>query len=166
MSSLVVLGLKDEAAADALNEKIGTLHDQGALRVDDMVKVTVDENGKRKVHQTFSAARGGAIVGSMLGATVGLLFLAPFAGAAVGAAGGAAVGKLTGDYGIDDDFIKQTSEQLKPGTAALFMMVTGSDPEAIEAELRGTDATIITTTLDEEAQARLKAALAESDSGV
>ena len=87
--------------------------------------MTVDKNGKAKLHQTFSAARGGAIVGSMLGATVGLLFLAPFAGAAVGAAGGAAVGKLTGDYGIDDDFIKQTSAMLKPGAAALFLQVTG-----------------------------------------
>ena len=32
MSQLVVLGLKDEAAADALTEKIGTLARQGRTR--------------------------------------------------------------------------------------------------------------------------------------
>ncbi len=159
MGSIVVLSFSNEAAADGLQKKLEELQDRGALQIDDAVKVTVDENGKTKVHHGFSVARGGALLGGTFGAVVGMLFLAPVAGAAIGAAGGAAIGKLSGDYGIDEDFIKQTSAALKPGTAALFLMVSHGTPEKIEAEIRGTEAVVISTTLSEESEARLKAAL-------
>ncbi len=148
MSNIVVLGFENEAAADAFGKKLEVMAgDDEALRLDDAVKVTVSDDGKVKLHHEFSMVRGGAAVGGILGLVVGTLFLNPIAGAAIGAAGGAAVGRMTGDYGINDDFIEGTSEALSPGSAALFLMVNNVDAEKVRAEIEGTRATVISTTL-------------------
>ena len=65
----------------------------------------------------------GALQGAFWGMLFGLIFFVPFFGLAVGAAMGAMAGKLT-DYGINDDFIKQTREKVTEGTSALFLMTT------------------------------------------
>jgi len=67
MSNIVVLGFKDEAAADAFGEKIAKLQSDKALDIDDLVKVTVDADGRHKLHYIFSPTRGAAIAGSILG---------------------------------------------------------------------------------------------------
>lgn len=159
MSNVVVLGFKDEASADSFMSKIDTMEAEDILELDDIVKVTVDAGGKRHVHHGDSLVSGGAVVGGFLGGVVGMLFLAPVAGAAIGAAGGAAIGGLSGDYGIDEDFISDTSAMLEPGTAAVFMLVQKSTPDKVEAEIKGTEATVISTTLSDESAARLKSAL-------
>jgi len=159
MSNLVVLGFANDAEADAFMSKLDNMGSEEIVTLTDLVKVTVDDNGKVKLHHKDSMVTGGAVVGGFLGGVVGMIFLSPVAGAAIGAAGGAAVGAATGDYGIDDDFIKKTSEALKPGTAALFIQVEASVPDRVQAEIDGTEATVITTTLSEDAEARLRDAL-------
>jgi uncharacterized membrane protein len=159
MSRLVALGFDSEAAADDFMDKLDEMGEEEIITLEDLVKVTVDENGEAKLHHKASLVSGGAVVGGFLGGAVGLLFLNPVAGAALGAAGGAAIGAASGDYGIDDDFIKQTSEALTPGSAALFMLVKESVPDRVEAEIAGTHATVIATNVSEEAEARLRAAL-------
>jgi uncharacterized membrane protein len=164
MSNVVVLGFEDAAAADAFAEKLAKLHSDKALHLDDLVKVTVDADGAPKLHYIFSVTRGAALAGSILGGVVGLFVAAPVAGAAVGAAGGAALGKLGGDYGINDDFIREVSEVLKPGSAALFGLVDKGKPDEIEAELAGSQARVITTTLSPETEAALRTVLSYGDS--
>lgn len=159
MSNIVVLGFKDEAGADAFGEKLASLRAAKALDIEDLVKVTVDESGTPKLHYLFSPARGAAIAGSILGGVVGLFVAAPVAGAAVGAAGGAAVVKMRGDYGINDDFIREVSEVLTPGSVALFGMFSKGKPDEIEAELAGSSARVITTTLSPETEAALRTVL-------
>jgi uncharacterized membrane protein len=161
MGKIVALGFENPDVLDALQEKLQSLQDSGALQLDDAVTVTVDDEGKAKLRHGFSVVRGGAAVGGILGLVVGTLFLAPIAGAAVGAAGGAALGKMTGDYGIDDEFIKKTSETLKPGAAALFLLVRTADAERVLAEIAGTRATVISTTLTSEGEDALRKALSE-----
>jgi uncharacterized membrane protein len=160
MSNLVALAFNDEAAADAFMSKLEDMGAEEIVQLEDLVKVTVDETGEAKLHHKASLVTGGAVVGGFLGGIVGLLFLSPVAGAALGAAGGAAIGAASGDYGIDDDFIKQSSEALTPGSAALFMLVKSSVPDRVQAEISGTEATVITTNLSEESEARLRDALA------
>lgn len=162
MKKIVALGFPNEEAAEEFRGRIELLLSEEALELDDLVMVTVNDEGRTKLHHGFSTVTGGAVVGGMLGGIVGLLFLNPVAGAALGAAGGAAVGKMSGDYGIDDDFIRETSAALTPGTAALFLMVRQSDPEKVEAAIHGAGATVITTTLDADAEARLKDALKDT----
>lgn len=159
MSNIVALGFANEAAADAFMSKLDDMGSQEIVTLTDLVKVTVNEDGEPKLHHKDSLTAGGAVLGGFLGGMVGLLFLNPIAGAAVGAAGGAAIGAASGDYDIDDDFIKQASEALKPGTAALFMQVEASVPDRVQAEIEGTQATVISTSLSEEAETRLRDAL-------
>jgi len=162
MSNIVVLGFANEEAADAFSVKLRDLYAENNLIIADSVKVTVNEDGKAKLQREgVSATGGGAIIGGLLGGAVGMLFLNPVAGAAVGAAAGAGYGAHSGEDGLDKDFIKETSDALKPGTAALFLMVDEGNAERIKAEIQGTEATVIMTTLSEEAEAKLRAALAD-----
>ena len=89
-----------------------------------------------------------------------MLFLAPIAGAAIGAAGGAAIGGLSSDdHGIDKDFVEQTAAALQPGTAAVFLLVGKTVPDKVQAEMQDVEATIISTDLSDESEARLRDAL-------
>ena len=83
---------------------------------------------------------------------MGLLFLNPVAGAAVGAAAGAGYGAHSGETGIDKDFIQGTADTLKPGTAALFLMVQEGNAERSRPRSRAHEATVIMTTLSEDAE--------------
>jgi uncharacterized membrane protein len=162
MSNIVVLGFANEEAADEFSAKLRDLYAENNLIIDDAVKVTVNDAGKVKLHhEGVSAVGGGAVVGGFLGGAVGLLFLNPVAGAAVGAAAGAGWGAHSGESGIDKDFIKGTADALQPGTAALFLMVQEANAARVKAEIEGTGATVIMTTLSAEAEANLKAALAD-----
>jgi uncharacterized membrane protein len=162
MSNIVVLGFANEQAADDFSVKLRNLYAENNLIIVDAVKVTVGADSKVKIHREGpSAVAGGAIVGGFLGGIVGMLFLNPVAGAAVGAAAGAGFGAEEGAHGIDKDFIKGTSDALQPGTAALFLQVDEGNAEQIKAEIQGTEASVIMTTLSPEAEAKLKAALAD-----
>jgi hypothetical protein len=48
----------------------------------------------------------------------------------VGAGAGAVGGKLS-DIGIDDQFLKERSESLPPGTSALFVLVRKATPDKV-----------------------------------
>ena len=92
---------------------------------------------------------------------IGLLFLNPLFGLAVGAAAGAVSGALR-DVGINDQFMKDLAEGLKPNTSALFVLVRKSTPDRVLEELKGTGGKIIQTSLSHEQTDRLQNALAEA----
>jgi uncharacterized membrane protein len=89
----------------------------------------------------------------------GLLFFAPFLGMAIGAATGALFGKAT-DYGINDKFIKQVSESIKPGNSALFMLVSDTKIDKVVEQLKPFKGEIIHTSLSKDEEAQLKKAFA------
>ena len=73
--------------------------------------------------------------GGFWGTLVGLLFLNPLVGAAVGAGVGAASGAMT-DLGINDGFLKEVGEALKPGKAALCLLVKEATTDRVIEKLR------------------------------
>jgi uncharacterized membrane protein len=81
----------------------------------------------------------------------------------VGAASGALVGTLT-DYGIDDGMMRSLSQQLQPGTSALFVLVRRVTADKVLDEVRGFGGTVLQTSLSHEQEARLKEALARGQS--
>src|SRR5262249_11878182 len=93
------------------------------------------------------------------GTLMGLLFLNPLFGFAIGAAAGAVAGALT-DVGIDDNFMKQLGETLKPGTAALCVLVHQMTPDKVLEEIKPFGGTVIKSNLSHEAEPRLREALA------
>jgi uncharacterized membrane protein len=87
-----------------------------------------------------------------------LLFLSPLLGAAIGAAAGAVSGALS-DVGISDNFMKELSQQLKPGTSALFILVRKATPDKVLPEIKKYGGRVLHTSLNSEDEAKLQAAL-------
>lgn len=98
--------------------------------------------------------------GAFWGMLFGLIFFVPFLCLAVGAAMGALSGKMA-DYGIDDNLINQTREQVTEGTSALFLMTSGAVQDKVLEELKGYQFELIASNLTKEQEKQLKAAFGE-----
>ena len=130
MSNLVVIGFDNAADAFELRAALARMQTQYLIEMEDAVVVTRDDKGAVQLHQAVNLTAAGAVGGAFWGTLIGLLFLNPLLGAAVGAGSGALSGKLS-DVGISDRFMKDLSETLKPGTAALFVLVRKSSPDKL-----------------------------------
>ena len=100
----------------------------------------------------------------MWGALVGLLFMNPLAGMAIGAITGAGAGALSGslaDYGIPDDFIKKLGATIPEGSSALFVLFRSVTEDKVLPEILPYKPRILKTSLSDEAEAKLRAALSE-----
>jgi uncharacterized membrane protein len=60
------------------------------------------------------------------------------------------------DIGIDDKFIKQTSEVLAPNSSALFLMGKALDQEKMMEQIRPFKAFVASTTLPVEQEKKLQ----------
>jgi uncharacterized membrane protein len=130
MSNLVVIGFDNPADAFQMRGALVGMQAHYVLEMEDAVVVTRDANGVLQLHQAVNLTATGAVSGAFWGSLLGLLFLNPLLGAAIGAGSGALSGKLT-DLGIKDQFIKDLSATLTPGTAALFVLVRKSTPDRL-----------------------------------
>lgn len=155
MAQLITLGFKEEAGADAFISKLEQMRREEIIGLEDVVKVTRTADGKTKVKQGLNLAGAGAVSGAFWGMLIGLIFWMPWLGAAIGAASGAIGGKLS-DIGIDDGYIKQTAESIKPGEAGVFMLVSTQAPDRVALEIEGTEATVIRTNLSLEQEQKLR----------
>ena len=130
MSNLVVIGFDNPADAFELRAALARMQAQYFIEMEDAVVVTRDDKGAVQLHQAMNLTAAGAVGGAFWGSLIGLLFLNPLLGAALGAGSGALSGKLT-DLGISDQFMKDLSATLTPGTAALFVLVRKSTPDKL-----------------------------------
>ena len=130
MSNLVVVGFDNAADAFQMRAALAQMQAQYLIEMEDAVVVTRNEKGAVQLHQAVNLTAAGAVSGAFWGSLIGLLFLNPLLGAAVGAGSGALSGKLA-DLGISDQFMKDLSTTLTPGTAALFVLVRKSTPDKL-----------------------------------
>ena len=158
-SDLIAIVFPDEAKAEDVRNRVLAMQKQYLITLDDAVVAVKKEDGKIKLNQLFSTTAAGAAAGSFWGLLVGVVFLMPIIGVAVGAASGALGGALQ-DFGINDDFMKQAAEAIKPGDAVLFLLVRKMTTDKVLADLQGVGGTILQTSLDHEKEAALRAALA------
>jgi uncharacterized membrane protein len=66
------------------------------------------------------------------------------------------------DVGIDDNFMKSLGQTLKPGTAALCVLIRQVTPDKVVEEIRQYGGTLIKTNLCHENEAKLREALASA----
>jgi uncharacterized membrane protein len=157
MSELVVLTFEDTEQAGEAFEALKNIQHSGGLKLDDAAVIVKDESGKVHVkNQLDTGVKWGAIGGGVIGLLLASVFF-PLAGLAIGAIGGALIGK-TLDMGVDQKFVKDVTETLKPGSSALFVIGSGN-PDMVIASLRPFKGTVYQTTLPTEAVEALKAAL-------
>ena len=88
----------------------------------------------------------------------------PLAGMALGAIAGAGAGALSGslaDYGIPDDFIRKLSETIPEGSSALFVLFRSITEDKVLPEIEPYKPRVLKTSLSNEQEARLRAALSK-----
>jgi uncharacterized membrane protein len=66
------------------------------------------------------------------------------------------------DVGINDQFMKDLADTLKPNTSALFVHVRKATPERVIEVLKGTGGRILQSSLSHEDVDRLQGVLAEA----
>ena len=164
MSTLVVIDYESEVKAEEVRLALLKMQKDYLIDLEDAVVVVRDENGKVKLRQLYNLTVAGMASGGFWGALIGLIFLNPLFGFAIGAAAGAISGALR-DVGIDDNFMKQLGQTLKPGTAALFVLIRRMTPDKVLEEIQKFGGTLIKTNLSNENEAKLREALAAVQKG-
>ncbi|MET7984033.1 MULTISPECIES: DUF1269 domain-containing protein [unclassified Streptomyces] len=159
MSNLFVVAYDDVATAGQVRDKLFELSKQHLVELEDAVVVERSEDGRIKLHQAVSHTAIGAAGGALWGGVIGLLFLAPLLGAAVGAAAGAAGGAVT-DTGINDKFMKDLSQNLRPGAAALFVLVKQAAGDKVIPQIAEFGGQLVQTSLSQEQEDHLRDAVA------
>jgi uncharacterized membrane protein len=161
MATLTVFKFATPEGAQQMLDKVQSLQKMELIKIQDAAMVTWPVGkDKPKTKQLVSMAGMGALQGAFWGMLFGLIFFVPFFGLAVGAAFGALGGKMA-DYGIDDNFIKQTREKVTEGTSALFLLTSNAVQDKVIEELKGYKFELIASNLTKEQEAQLMASFAE-----
>jgi uncharacterized membrane protein len=159
MSDLIVIAFPSEAQAEETRLKVMSLQKEYLIELGDAVVAVKQPDGHVKLHQIFHPSAAGAASGGFWGLLIGLLFLMPLVGMAIGAGAGALGGALA-DFGINDRFMKDLSEALPPGGAALFLLIRKMTADKVFADLQGAGGTVLRTSLDHTKETALRDALA------
>jgi uncharacterized membrane protein len=162
MSTFVVIDYENEVKAEEVRLALLKMQKEYLIDLTDAVVVVRDNKGKVRLRQMYNLTAAGAVSGGFWGALLGLIFLNPLFGFAIGAAAGAVSGALH-DVGIDDNFMKNLGTTLKPGTAALCVLIRQMTPDKVIAEIQKFGGTLIQTNLCNENEAKLREALASAE---
>jgi uncharacterized membrane protein len=163
MATLTVWKFDSPRGAEDALALLERMQKQELVQINDAAYVTWPEGKKKpKTEQLHKLTSAGALGGSFWGLLFGLIFFVPLLGMAVGAAMGAMSGSMA-DVGIDDDFIRQVRENVTPGTSALFVMTSGAVVDKVVDEFKKTGATLLSTNLSNEQEAKLREAFADAD---
>jgi uncharacterized membrane protein len=163
MPTLVVIGYESEIKAEEVRLALLKLQREYLIDLGDAVVAVRGDDGTVKLRQLVNLTAAGALGGGFWGTLIGVLFVNPLFGLAVGAAAGALSGALS-DVGIDDKFLKQLAQTLKPGTAALCVLVRRATPDKVLEEIKGFGGTVIKTSLSHDDEVKLQAALSSAKS--
>ncbi|HEX5526884.1 MAG TPA: DUF1269 domain-containing protein [Solirubrobacterales bacterium] len=159
MSELIAIAYPDDATVERARENLRQGAREGLAEVEDAVVMFRDEDGKLEVRQGSTGVGGAALSGAISGGLIGYLLMAPLFGMAAGAVAGGAIWKsMFGDAGVAEEFIKELSENLEPGRAALIFLVREFDPEKVLPRIKERGH-VIQTSLSAEVEAQLDAAL-------
>ena len=157
MSELVVITFASEQDGPEALGRVHDLRDAGRLDVQDSAVIMKDPDGKTHVANTVSSGtKSGALVGGMLGLLLGMFFL-PLFGIVAGAAAGIAFARGVSMH-VDKGFVDDVTNELTPGTSALFVVLNG-DIGPLTSAVSPFKGKVFQTTLDPELEASLNQAL-------
>jgi uncharacterized membrane protein len=160
MSDLVVVAFDDENTAFRVRDKMVNLQKERLIELEDLVVVVHQQDGKVNIKQANDLVTGGALSGSFWGLLIGLIFFMPLLGLAMGAIMGALAGRMS-DYGIEDNFIKEVANQVKPGNSAVFLLIRKVTPDKVLAQMGEFKGHVIKTSLTAENEAKVREAFGE-----
>lgn len=167
-NTMVVFTLESKARAEELLRRLQDLDiaDEG-VEIAEAAFATKVSSGHVKLKQFNDLGGGrGAFGGGTIGVIAGTIVAGPV-GTVVGGVVGATVAGLYArlrDSGVNDRFMREISEKLEPGQTALFIVYRGTPGEEMLQTLRDFDASLVYTTLSDEAVAELRQTY-EAESG-
>lgn len=163
MSELIAIAYPDRATVERARENLRKGVADGAIEIEDAVVMIRDEDGKLEIRQGSTGVGGAAVSGGISGGLIGYLLMAPLFGIAAGALAGGAIWKsMFGDAGVAEDFVRELSENLDLGGAALIFLAREFDLEKVLPRIEE-HGHLIQTSLNAEAEAQLNAALESVD---
>ena len=156
MPNLVVITFEDPEEAQQVLEALREEEHDHQISLDDTAVVVKGEDGTVEVdNEVDRGIKIGAVGGGLLGLVIGFLIGGPLVSLALGAIAGALGGDLA-NLGIDQRFINDVTEDLAPGSSALFLMARDADPEATAAALEPFEGKVYYSYLPEETEAQLR----------
>jgi uncharacterized membrane protein len=133
MSTLLAILYPEEKIAEEVLQTVEKLVRDGHLDVEDSCAVTKDVRGKVQLHQENDLSLFGAVAGLALGTFFGWFIWLPYLGIP-GAVLGALAGRA-GDRGINDDYMRDLGNEMRPQTSALFVLLRSTSVETALEEL-------------------------------
>lgn len=127
---------------------------QPLIGIEDAAVAVKAEDGNIRIKQTLEGAMKTSSVttGGLWGMLAGFLFGGPLLGGIVGAGLTWLLGRKV-DIGINNDFIAQVSEQLKPGHSALLLLVKDTPVDVLAETLNAQGGRLFSTSFSPEAAA-------------
>ena len=169
MGTLVVLGFDGIHTADEVINELRSRHKAYLIDLEDACVAERDKGGKVHVKQAVNlialGVSNGSPTGKWLGTLVGFLFLSPLTEMALGAIAGAGAGAVSAsltDYGISKDFASKLSETMPKNSSALFVLIRKAPKDTVLSEIAPFKPRILQTSLPNDVEARLKAALSRA----
>lgn len=156
------MGFKTQYGAEAMLENVQQWQEEGLIELEDAVVASSGPSGEVQIEQTHKKDRKPIVRGGGTGLLAGLLLGGPILGLAGGVVAGA-IARSFKDYGLDDDFVQEVSQWVRPQTSALFLLVKEGKTDEVLEKLRPHGALVLTTTLAPEQEKRLRTALAEEE---
>jgi uncharacterized membrane protein len=162
-SELIVITYPTPEHAEQVVQTLRRLESEHLPELEDLEYCVRDPDGTIALYESINRPLAGAALGAFWGTFLGKCFGMPLLGAGIGAAGGALVGRLRGsDEGIDEGFVRQLCATLSPGSSAVFALVAKSTPDKVQPELGKFGGTVLHTSLSNQDEERLQAALDEA----
>ena len=154
-SKIVVLGFDRQFGAEGMLEQIEKYEQEGLITLEDGVIASRGVGGYVDIKQARPQGGKSALKGGGVGLLAGLLLGGPILGVAAGAGIGAIINSFK-DYGLDDDFVKEITESLKPESSALFLLVKEAKAEEFQGKFDQWEAHVITTSLPPDKEKALR----------
>ncbi|MDX1417459.1 MAG: DUF1269 domain-containing protein [Candidatus Promineifilaceae bacterium] len=151
MSQIMVLIRDHEAGVYEMIDQVQALQRRQRITISDAAIVIRQADGKVKVRQANQLVGAGTLGGAFWGLFIGRLFWAPWASSE--ASEPASSRRL--DCGLDDDFINEVWNSIRPGYSALLMMVMTMNDKGIEEAFLDHRVQIVSTQLSLDDELRL-----------
>ena len=156
MPNLMVITFEDPEQAHQVLDALREGEHDHQVSLDDTAIVVKGKDGTVEVdNEVDRGIKVGALGGGLLGLLIGFLVGGPLVSLALGAIAGALGGDLA-NLGIDQRFINDVTEDLAPGSSALFLMVRGADTETTARALEPFEGKVYYSYLPEETEAQLR----------
>jgi uncharacterized membrane protein len=125
MADLVVVTFGDQGEARRAYDALRDLERSGGVSIQDVEVIERDAEGNiHHTGQVDQATKSGVLGGGFLGLLLGLVFF-PVLGLAIGAIAGGLIGRSF-RHNIDKQLVTDVTNDLVPGSSALFILVEGS----------------------------------------